>query len=125
EVAVQHDRDGIFVADPETGEITKIFDPPKNIVAASSPLWAPQDKRLIFATAVDPNQPPPQAPANDDPDGRIFTKCPVEYTCWLRSVPGPEGPAKPEPLFKAKYGHPGYVAANLALRWAPDGNGIL
>jgi hypothetical protein len=37
QVAVQHDRDGIFVADSETCDISKIFDPPRDIVAALEP----------------------------------------------------------------------------------------
>jgi WD40 repeat protein len=125
QVAVQHDRDGIFVADSETGEITKIFDPPQNVVAASSPLWSPHDKRLIFATAVSPSQAAPVDPPTDNPDGRIVYSGPVDYTCWLRPVPGQDGDANPQPLFKSRCAHAGYVAANLALRWSPDGNGIL
>lgn len=125
QVAVQHDRDGIFVADPDTGDISKIFDPPRDIVAASSPLWSPQDKRLIFATAVALDDGSVVTQANDDPDGRWARAGRVEYTCWLRPTPDADGTAKPQPLFKARCGHEGYVAANLALRWCPDGNGIL
>src|SRR5262249_3838611 len=44
---------------------------------------------------------------------------PVVYSCWLRD----EG--KPTVLFDAACDHVGYVAANLAVRWHPDGNHLL
>jgi Tol biopolymer transport system component len=125
QVAVQHDRDGIFVADPETGDIRKIFDPTPDVVAASSPLWNPKDERLIFTTAVDPAQRPEQFDPRENPDGRFVFSGPVSYTCWLRPAPDADGNARPQPLFKARCGNAGYVAANLAVRWCPDGNRIL
>ena len=46
----------------------------------------------------------------------------VNYTCWLRDDAEGEPPVK---LFEAKCDHVGYVAANLAVRWHPQGDRIL
>jgi Tol biopolymer transport system component len=50
-VGFQHGRDGVFVADKDGGGLTRVFTPGKDVLAASTPLWAPNDKRLIFTTA--------------------------------------------------------------------------
>ena len=57
-----------------------------------------------------------------DPAGELFTEVPVVYTCWLRDEATGEPPVK---LFDAKCDHVGYVAANLAVRWHPQGDRIL
>ncbi len=54
----------------------------------------------------------------------ISTPRPTLYTCWLRSEPKAGQPLN-VPLFTVRCGHPGYVAANLAVRWHPDGQHIL
>jgi len=59
--------------------------------------------------------PPGEGPA----DGRRYAAVPVRYTCWLYD-PSAAGGA-PERLFEAACGHPGYVAAGLAVAWHPDG----
>src|SRR5438552_468660 len=71
-VAVQHDEDGIFVADSATGDIVKIYQPEADVIAASSPLWTPVDQRLIFATAVDPKRTAQATRPADNPDGRVL-----------------------------------------------------
>jgi hypothetical protein len=57
-VAFQHGSDGIFVADPQTGELRKVFDPDPSIVAVSTPLWSENETRAIFTTARNANPPP-------------------------------------------------------------------
>src|SRR6266849_2170645 len=60
-VGFQNGRDGVFVADPQTGKPRKIFEPAADIIATSTPLWSPAAKRLIFTTARPASgQAPPQ-----------------------------------------------------------------
>jgi len=51
QVGFQHGQEGVFVADKEGGGLTKVFMPDKDVLAVGTPLWAPNDKRLIFTTA--------------------------------------------------------------------------
>jgi len=144
QVAFQHGRDGIFIADPQTGELQKVFDPDQSIVAVSTPLWSDDERRAVFTTAREENQPPrsqaagtptsaaqPRASSSspaaweDAPDGRSFFPQSIAYTCWL-VVRAPDGSlAKPTPLFEARLNHSGYVAANLVVRWHPRQKTIL
>jgi Tol biopolymer transport system component len=127
-VGFQHNEEGVFVADKEGGTLEKIFQPGPDVLVASAPLWSPTDRRLIFTTARDPNPPPtPQflARLESDPVGDIYRQRPIEYTCWLRAAPGAGQAPKPAVLFTAACDHPGYVAANLAVRWHPQGDRIL
>jgi len=125
-VAFQHGNNGVFVADKD-GAPKKIFQPPADVLATSSPLWSPTDKRLIFTTAKQPGAAAQQVrPAGDgDPAGRIFFEGPTTYTCWLRDEEKDGQAPEPVALFDAACDHPGYVAANLAVRWHPDGRHIL
>lgn len=127
QVAFQHGRDGIFISETEGAKPTKIFQPDADVIAVSSPLWSPTDKRLLFTTAKSAEKNTTQLeglPAESEPAGGIHTPRPTLYTCWLRSEPKPGQPLN-VPLFTARCGHPGYVAANLAVRWHPDGQHIL
>lgn len=127
QVAFQHGRDGIFVAETEGAEPTKIFQPDEDVIAVSAPLWSPTDKRLLFTTAKSAEKKPEQReglPAESDPAGDLHIARPTLYTCWLRSEPKPGQPLN-VPLFTVRCGHPGYIAANLAVRWHPDGRHIL
>ena len=95
QVAFQHGNDGLFVADPQTGKLQKVFDPDPSIVAVSTPIWADDESAAIFTTArvEQPAKPAAKAanakgpavpsaaqstsfstPAdwNDSPEGRIF-----------------------------------------------------
>jgi hypothetical protein len=45
QVAFQHGREGIFVAETEGAAPTKIFEPDANTIAVSTPLWSPVDKQ--------------------------------------------------------------------------------
>ncbi|MGH7172277.1 MAG: TolB family protein, partial [Gemmataceae bacterium] len=127
QVAFQHGRDGIFVAESEDAKPTKIFQPDAEVIAVSTPLWSPTDKRLLFTTAKSAEKKTKQReglPAESDPAGDFHSARPTLYTCWLRSEPKPGQPLN-VPLFTVRCGHPGYVAANLAVRWHPDGQHIL
>jgi hypothetical protein len=127
QVGFQHGRDGIFVAETEGAEPTRIFQPDEDVIAVSAPLWSPTDKRLLFTTAKNADKKPEQRdglPDESDPAGDLHTARPTLYTCWLRSEPKPGQPLN-VPLFTVRCGHPGYVAANLAVRWHPDGQHIL
>ncbi|HTU89150.1 MAG TPA: hypothetical protein VMF69_03540 [Gemmataceae bacterium] len=126
-VAFQHGRDGIFVAETDGAEPMKIFQPDADTIAVSAPLWSPTDKRLIFTTAKPADkkdQGGEGLPVEPEPAGNLLADRPTLYTCWLRSE-GKAGQPRNEPLFTVLCGHPGYVAANLAVRWHPDGRHIL
>jgi hypothetical protein len=138
QAAFQHGSDGIFVADPRTGEMRKVFDPDPTILAASSPLWSADESRALFTTARAEPQPVKSAnvagPAvaatahpsaatpvewDDAPAGRYFFASPIVYTCWQleRAADGTLKP--PVSLFEAHCGHAGYVAGNWAVRRHP------
>lgn len=132
DVGFQHGEDGVYVAEGDDRRLEKIFDPGEDVIATSSPLWSPVDGQLIFAVARPPegDQPTemPQLPDWDSaPEGREFLQAKVTYTCMLRAAAGEqdEAPPEPEPIFEAACDHVGYVAANLAVRWHPDGKRIL
>jgi hypothetical protein len=128
QVGFQHGRDGVYVANKEGGGLTKVFTPDRDVIAVGTPLWAPNDKRLIFTTAraIGKDNALPIFPGTEeDPAGRVFLEQPAEYTCWLRDEP--KGDAAPEPrkLFTTQVGFIGYVAAGLAVRWHPHGDRVL
>src|ERR1700730_3692453 len=61
-VAFQHDQEGIYAADKQGAQLTKIFQPDETVLATSRPLYSPTDGRLIFCTASGSDvQPEPQA----------------------------------------------------------------
>jgi hypothetical protein len=127
QVAFQHGRDGLFVAETEDAAPTKIFQPDADTIAVSAPQWSPTDKRLIFTTARDAGKganPRGGLPVEQDPAGDPYRAGPTEYTCWLRDEPKAGQPLN-VPIFTARCGHPAYVAANLAVRWRPDGQRLL
>ncbi len=130
-VAFHHGTDGVFVADSESGQLEKIFQPGEKCLATSTPLWSPDRKRVLFTTAVDLNQHSGEViPAaieqwDDAPQGRMFRERAVRYTCWLREEGDGVQPAKPVALFEETCMNIGYIAANLAVRWHPDGRRIL
>jgi len=130
-VAFQHGTDGVFVADSKSGQLEKIFQPDERTLATSTPLWSPDRNRVLFTTAVDLNQDSDEVvPAaleqwDDAPQGRTFRERAVRYTCWLREMGEGVQPAKPVALFEETCMHVGYIAANLAVRWHPDGRRVL
>ena len=127
QVAFQHGSDGIFIADQHGGPPTKIFQPAADVVATSTPLWSPTDKRLIFTTAkkaADMNI-ELHLGGEADPAGKLYFETPILYTCWLREEPKDGKAPEPVALFQAHCCHPGYVAANLGVRWHPDGKHLL
>jgi hypothetical protein len=125
-VAFQHGREGVFVADKDGRGLTKIFTPGKDVIAVGTPLWAPNDRRLIFTTARAPDGVAAVVPASaDDPAGRVFVRQPAVYTCWLRDEPQGDNSPEPRPLFSAALDDVGHVTGGLAVRWHPKGGRIL
>jgi dipeptidyl aminopeptidase/acylaminoacyl peptidase len=127
EAAFVDEREGVFVADTEGGQPVRIARPGPDSLAVSVPLWAPADRRLVFAVARKAGGDKAAfAVGRDDPDGAVDLACDVVYTVYLREAPRGAGD-NPEPrqLFSAPCDHPGYVAANLAVRWRPDGRALL
>lgn len=123
QVAFQHGPQGVFVAGKDGQGLVQLFQPTADTLATSSPLWAPDEDRLIFTTAQrqdKPEEPPNRADHEPLPEGDVYYQMPVVYTCWLR-----EGEAEPVELFQARIDHIGYIAANLAVRWHPEGDRIL
>jgi hypothetical protein len=60
-----------------------------------------------------------------NPEGRRFRKMPVEYACWMRRAATDEQTGEaPVQLFQGRLDHPGYIAANLAVRWHPSGDRV-
>lgn len=126
QAAFQHGREGVFVVEAEGAAPKKIFQPDPDVVALSSPLWSPTDKRLLFTTARLVDKPASKpAPREPDPAGDLYTEKPTLYTCWLRPEAKNGKEAEPVALFEAACDHPGYVAANLAVRWHPSGKRVL
>ncbi len=129
-VAFQHGDSGVFVADEE-GAPQKIFQPGSDAIATSAPLWAPDDKRLIFTVAKPDGNVTTRIDQDWDltPEGRVFVQQDILYECWLRATPQGAATnsedAQPKLLFTARCNHPGYIAANLAVRWHPDGQRII
>jgi hypothetical protein len=127
-VGFQHGREGVFVADRQGGGLTKVFTPDKDVIAVGTPLWAPNDRRLLFTTArplAGGGIPAVLPQSLDDPAGRLFVKQAATYTCWLRDQPRPDENPESHALFTADVDHVGYVAAGLAARWHPAGDRIL
>src|SRR5262249_55644789 len=87
-VGFQHGREGIFLADKDGRNLTRIFQPDANVIATSTPLWNPTGKRVIFTTARKiPGQSGASLPSTsrgeDDPAGNLHFKQDIAYTCWL------------------------------------------
>ncbi len=134
-VGFQHGRDGIYVRDAERGRVELVYQPPGEVIAASTPLWSPDGDRLVFATATpeDPKlaQQAKEAAKNSqdewaaNPEGRYVGEAPAVYECWLSERGKDRALGPPRKLFEAKVNHVGLIAANLAVRWHPAGNGLL
>src|SRR5262249_19146747 len=101
-VGFQHGQEGVFVADNKGGGLTRIFQPGEDVLATSTPLWAPDGKRLVFTTARPAQGGKVQPRGEPDPAGNIYLQQPVVYTCWLRDA------GEPAALFDAACDHVGY-----------------
>jgi hypothetical protein len=124
-IAFPNGREGVFVADPHSGKPRKVFEPNADVLAASTPLWSPAGRQLIFTTArLTSGQASPQ-PTEQDPAGSIFVPGDIVYSCWLRDEAAGADKAENIKLFDAACDHTGYVGANLAVRWHPKGDRIL
>jgi WD40 repeat protein len=129
-VSFQHGDEGVFLADKETGKLTKIFQPGADVIATGSPLWSPSGKRVLFTTAssVVKGQPAAILPFWDttsDPAGNVYAQQEIVYTCYLHEETPGQPQIEPTKLFGASCDHVGYVAANLAVRWHPKGDRVL
>jgi hypothetical protein len=122
-VGFQHGADGVFLADPGSGERTRIFKPDPDVLATSTPIWAPTGQQAIFTSARSADPRSPLAVGLDVPEGKITFQHPIVYTCWLHDARNRKD-AKPMALFEACCDHVGYVAGNLAVRWHPRGDRI-
>lgn len=131
EVGFQHAGEGVFVASPDGGGLQRIFQPGEDVIATSGPLWAPGDKRLIFATAR--YVPSTGAAGGGERSGVVSSSAgqddpnveqTVEYTCWLRAAPKDGESPAPRALFTVACGEVDYVRINLAVRWHPRGEAI-
>ncbi len=129
-VSFQHAGEGVFLADKDTGKLTKIFQPGTNVIAVGSPLWSPAGKRVIFTTARAAVKGQtatiwPFQGTTPDPAGNIFTQQEIIYTCYLYEEKPGGAAGTPVKLFEATCDHVSYVAANLAVRWHPQGERVL
>lgn len=137
----QHGDDGIFIAGSDGEGLEQIYASDDATLAVSTPLWSPQGGSLIFTVArkrepqlpselessatLDPATVVPQQAWDADPEGRRFGPQDIVYSCMLRRDLADGQDGKPEELFQAACLHLGYVAANLAVRWHPDGKRVL
>ncbi len=127
-VGFQHGQEGVFIADKDTGKLIKVFQPDPDVLATSSPLWSPVGRQLLFTTARDPKGQPAVDVGilqGENPAGNIYHQRDIIYTCWLCEEASAEKATKPIALFEAACDHVGYVAANLVVRWHPQGQRIL
>lgn len=126
-VSFQHGDQGVYVSND--GQLQRVYQPSEDVLATSTPLWAPDNGRMIFTVATAVNIQPNASNVadsewDDSPDGRVMQKRSVQYSCRLHEKDAEAGTV-PEVLFEATCDHVGYVAANLAVRWHPDGRAIL
>lgn len=126
-LSFQHGDQGVYVS--VDGELQQVYQPTEDVLATSTPLWAPDSGRMIFtvATAVknSPNEANAAGPEWDDsPDGRVMQKRSIRYACRMHEKDTEAGTV-PDVLFEATCDHVGYVAANLAVRWHPDESAII
>jgi hypothetical protein len=109
-VGFQHGQEGIFLADKNGGKLTKIFQPDSGVIAASTPLWSPAGKRVLFTTARGRGGQPalnlPFLGGEQDPAGNIHLQQEIVYTCWLHEQT--DGDKRTEP-------------AGTAVRVGPQG----
>ncbi len=81
---------------------------------------------MIFTTAQPvggPSNAGPRMPAEPRAAGAIHFQQAVQYSCWIFDTTA--GEKEPRKLFESNLDHIGYVAANLAVRWTPKGDGVL
>src|SRR5262249_43525165 len=97
-VGFQHGEEGVFVASEDGSGLERVYEPGGAVLATSTPLWSPVDRRLIFTTArsVDENAAASLeqlsrlrgvtagAAGENDPAGNVVVGVPIVYTCWLR-----------------------------------------
>ncbi len=134
-VSFQHGQDGLYVYDAELGRIEKIYQPTEDVLATSTPLWSSDGNRLAFCTAkADESDPALDSETvtfaqgmswDANPNGRRFPKIPAIYQCWICERGQDRKMAKPQMIFQSRVTHVGLIAANLAMRWHPNGERLV
>jgi dipeptidyl aminopeptidase/acylaminoacyl peptidase len=66
-----------------------------------------------------------RGPFEQNPAGNVHLQLPVVYSCWLRTEERDGEAPEPTKVLEAPCDHVGYVAANLAVRWHPNGERIV
>src|SRR5262249_51342542 len=79
QVGFQHGQDGVYVADIQGTGLKKIFQPTEDLIAVSSPLFSPTDRRLIFTTAKAADGSKATKLDMLNPAGAVFLQQPVIY----------------------------------------------
>ncbi len=122
-LSFQHGRQGVFIRLP-SGELKKIYQPADNEVAVSTPLWSPDGKSVIFCVGeYDDEANASEIPEWDDnPDGRFFEGEPAGFAVRRFRIGEDKESAV---LVESHCSHAGLIAANLAVRWHPDGESVL
>ncbi|HXD88803.1 MAG TPA: hypothetical protein VN641_20095 [Urbifossiella sp.] len=123
QASFQHGHNGVYVTDPATHRVKRIYEPMPDDLAIGPPQWDASGKKMLFAVAQAADgtrYPQGESPA----DGLRYPAIPVRYTCWLYR-PAAEGRAERlDRLFEAACGHAGAIAAGLALAWHLDSQHI-
>ena len=152
QVAFQHGEGGIFIADPRTGELHRVFDPDRSIVAVSSPLWSADESRDLHdgprrtadrASGRSSRRkwafPPPipralpmaasrqRLPSIGMTHPRDVTSAAARGLHLLANRAGSRRHVSKSPsrCSRRHAGHAGYVAGNWAVRQSPKGESIL
>ncbi len=123
QVGFQHGDSGVFLSNVDTGKAESIYSLQPGEIVASAPQFSADDSVIFAVASLDGKG----EYAGDErswdsaSDGRRFFAAPTKYKCLYRK-PGDSG--QPHTLFDARCDHTGYIAANLAVRWHPDGQSI-
>ncbi|GAB5405381.1 MAG: hypothetical protein Aurels2KO_36120 [Aureliella sp.] len=123
QVAFQHGDSGVFLSDAETGKAETIYSLQPGEIVASAPQFSSDDSIAFAVASLDSTgeYDGDQRSWDAATEGRRFFAAPTKYKCMLRAS---GSTSELQTLFEAKCDHTGYVAANLALRWHPNGKSI-
>lgn len=85
-LSFQHGNQGVYVS--VDGQLQQVYQPNEDVLATSTPLWAPDSSRMIFtvATAVKNSRNEANVAGqewDDSPDGRVMQKRSIRYACRM------------------------------------------